>query len=96
LGISALAAAGLTLFGAKPVLAEFEVQESGIEKGEVEIEYRGAYHWGLPREGQTGGAGILDDEVEGEVGEEGGAMRKKCHSARAMMSNSRWVSPNDG
>jgi len=37
------------LAGTKPVLAEFEIQEAGIEKGEVELEYRGAYHWGLPQ-----------------------------------------------
>ena len=35
--------------GTKPVLAEFEIQEAGIEKGEVELEYRGAYHWSLPQ-----------------------------------------------
>jgi hypothetical protein len=29
-------------------VAEFDIQEAGIEKGEVEIEYRGAYHWGVP------------------------------------------------
>ena len=31
-----------------PVFAEFDIQEAGIEKGEVEIEYRSAYHWGVP------------------------------------------------
>ena len=46
--VSAIATAGLTLAGTKPVLAEFEIQEAGIEKGEVELEYRGAYHWGVP------------------------------------------------
>ena len=46
--VSAIATAGLTLAGTKPVLAEFEIQEAGIEKGEVELEYRGAYRWGLP------------------------------------------------
>jgi hypothetical protein len=46
--VSAIATAGLTLACTKPVLAEFEIQEAGIEKGEVELEYRGAYHWGLP------------------------------------------------
>jgi hypothetical protein len=35
-------------FCLKPALAEFEIQEAGIEKGEVELEYRGAYHWGFP------------------------------------------------
>ena len=36
------------LASTKPVLAEFEIKEPGVEKGEVELEYRGAYHWGLP------------------------------------------------
>jgi hypothetical protein len=30
-------------------LAEFEIQESTVEKGEKEFEYRGAVHWGFPR-----------------------------------------------
>ena len=47
--VSAIATAGLTLAGTKPVLAEFQIQEAGIEKGEVELEYRGAYHWGVPQ-----------------------------------------------
>lgn len=29
-------------------LAEFQIQEATIEKGETEFEYRGAYHWGVP------------------------------------------------
>jgi hypothetical protein len=32
----------------KPALAEFQIQEATIEKGETEFEYRGAYHWGVP------------------------------------------------
>jgi len=47
--ILSIAAAGLTLVCTKPVLAEFEIQEAEIDKGEIEIEYRGAYHWGVPR-----------------------------------------------
>jgi hypothetical protein len=38
----------LCLF-AEPAFAEFQIQEAGIEQGEVELEYRGAYHWGVPR-----------------------------------------------
>src|SRR6476619_8402666 len=49
LAISAIATAGVTLAGTKPVLAEFQIQEAGIEKGEVELEYRGASHWGVPQ-----------------------------------------------
>jgi hypothetical protein len=48
-------------------LAEFEIQEAGIEKGEVELEYRGAYHWGFPRGEQEAAEGE-------EEGEEGGAL----------------------
>ena len=33
---------------ATEAFAEFEIQESTVEKGEHEIEYRGALHWGLP------------------------------------------------
>jgi hypothetical protein len=45
--VFAIATAGADIGRHKPVLAEFEIQEAGIEKGEVELEYRGAYHWGL-------------------------------------------------
>jgi hypothetical protein len=40
--------ASLFLLIACPARAEFEIQEAGIEKGEIELEYRGAYHWGVP------------------------------------------------
>ena len=73
--VSALAGAGLTIGTTKPALAEFEIQESQVEKGEVELEYRGAVHWGFPNaereeadedeeEGEEGGA--LEEEEEGE------------------------------
>jgi hypothetical protein len=42
---SALAASGLTIGTSKPALAEFEIKESTVEKGEKEFEYRGAVHW---------------------------------------------------
>ena len=65
--VSALAATGLTISTATPALAEFEIQESQVEKGEVEIEYRGAVHWGFPRA----------EREEAEEGEEGGAMEEE-------------------
>jgi hypothetical protein len=40
--------ASLFLLIACPARAEFQIQEAGIEKGEIELEYRGAYHWGVP------------------------------------------------
>ena len=38
--VSALATAGLSIGMTKPALAEFEIQEVGVETGEVELEYR--------------------------------------------------------
>src|SRR3546814_10584580 len=48
IGSFALAFAWL-IAGNRSALAEFEIQESGVEKGEVELEYRGAVHDGFPR-----------------------------------------------
>src|SRR5262245_51815300 len=39
---------GTCLVGVDRAFAEFQIQEAGIEKGETELEYRGAYHWGVP------------------------------------------------
>ena len=70
--LSALAALGLTFGTSKPALAEFEIQESQVEKGEVELEYRGAVHWGFPKaereEAEEDGdeEGALEEEEEGE------------------------------
>ncbi len=55
----------------RPALAEFEIQESGVEKGEVELEYRGAVHDGFPRTEreeveEEGEGGALEEEEEGE------------------------------
>jgi hypothetical protein len=91
-GISALAAAGLTLFGTKPVLAEFEIQEAGIEKGEVELEYRGAYHWGFARtekeeageDAEEGGAGALDTE-------EAEAPLRQSHDFETQWGATEWL-----
>jgi hypothetical protein len=63
--------AGLTLAGTKPVLAEFQIQEAGIEKGEVEIEYRGAYHWGVPEatdENENANDLVQSNELELSMG----------------------------
>jgi hypothetical protein len=53
-------AIGLT---AKPALAEFEIQESQVEKGEIELEYRGAVHWGIQK--QTEPEGTLEEAEAG-------------------------------
>jgi len=47
--LASCTAVGRLLFVIEPAFAEFQIQEAGIEKGEVELEYRGAYHWGVPQ-----------------------------------------------
>jgi hypothetical protein len=65
---SALATAGLSIGTIKPAHAEFDIQEATIDKGEVQLTYRGAVHWGIPnadKEGTGGGvdgAAVLDQE----------------------------------
>ncbi|MEX2166911.1 MAG: hypothetical protein WD852_07805 [Methyloceanibacter sp.] len=51
----------LVLAGVRPVSAEFEIQESTIDPGEIQLQYRGAWHSGLP----TGEIGPIlpDDEI---------------------------------
>jgi hypothetical protein len=71
LGSFALAVAGLTAGNTRPALAEFEIQESGVEKGEVELEYRGAVHDGFPKTEredaeEEGEGGATEEEEEGE------------------------------
>jgi len=66
--VSALATAGLTISTTKPALAEFEIQESNIEKGRIELEYRGAVHWGFPK---------AEKEEAGE-GDEAGAAQEEA------------------
>jgi hypothetical protein len=74
LGSFALALAGLIAGDTRPALAEFEIQETQVEKGEIELEYRGAVHDGFPRteredadeEEEEGEGGALEEEEEGE------------------------------
>jgi hypothetical protein len=71
LAVSAVAAVGLTLANTKPVLAEFQIQEADIEKGEVELEYRGAYHWGVPKatdENENANDLVQSHELELQMG----------------------------
>jgi hypothetical protein len=72
--ISALAAFGLAVGTVKPALAEFEIQESQVEKGEVELEYRGAVHWGFPNAEKA-----EEDEVEGALEEEEEGPLRQSH-----------------
>ncbi len=76
--LSVLTAAGLTIGVSNPALAEFEIQESEVERGESELEYRGAVHSGVPKgDDDDGGADDDDDEVgESEEEDEGEGVRQ--------------------
>lgn len=53
----------LVLIAASPALAEYEIQESTIDEGEIQLQYRGAQHGGLSRgEAVLDSGAILDDE----------------------------------
>ncbi|MEM7191537.1 MAG: hypothetical protein AAF405_01495 [Pseudomonadota bacterium] len=53
-----------TLAFAAPARAEFEIQESTIDPGETQLQYRGAWHSGLPSFGEVEGIGLLPDTEE--------------------------------
>jgi hypothetical protein len=77
--ITAMAAAVLSLTSTKPVLAEFEIQEADIEKGEIEIQYFGAVHSGLPDAG-----GAIGDAEEEE------APLRQSHELQFQMGITDW------
>jgi hypothetical protein len=67
---SALAAGWLLTGATRPAHAEFEIQEAEIQKGEVQVEYRGAVHWGFPaaeRPDSDAKEGALQEEEEGPL-----------------------------
>jgi hypothetical protein len=57
---SALATAGLAIGIARPAHAEFEIQEADVEKGQVQLSYRGAVHWGVPSSDKEAPAGVTN------------------------------------
>lgn len=87
--ISALAALGLTVSTTKRALAEFEIQESNIEKGEVELEYRGAVHWGFPK-AEKEDAEQDDDEGGALDTEEAEALLRQSHDFEAEWGVTNW------
>jgi hypothetical protein len=69
--VALLLASGATTITFDTALAEFEIQESQVEKGEIEFEYRGAVHSGFPRREREAAhedeeGGVLEEEEEGE------------------------------
>ncbi len=92
--LTGFAIGGMAFVGAKPALAEFEIQELSVEKGEVETEYRGAVHFGIKKgEDDNGAAENGDDDDDGGVI---GALDddEEAPSVRATTSKSSTASPS--
>lgn len=79
-------AATIAIAAATPALAEFEIQESTIDPGEIQLQYRGAWHSGVP-------AADLDDDVDlGLIIDEPEALLLQSHEFEFQMSvTSRWL-----
>jgi hypothetical protein len=60
----AAAAVLVSALAALPARAEFEIQESTIDPQEIQIQYRGAWHSGLPKGMTTVDADVLPDDEE--------------------------------
>ncbi len=71
--------------GSKPVLAEYQIQEADIEGGSVEIEYRGAYHWGIPKAAEGDGD---EDEAASEPAEVNDT--RQSHELELQMGINDW------
>jgi hypothetical protein len=66
---------------ARPALAEFEIQESTIDEGEIQLQYRAAQHGGVPR-GVIGP--VLPDDEEAPL--------RQSHEFEIQMSiTSHWL-----
>jgi len=63
-GASRITIAIVFMAAAGPALAEFEIQESTIDPGETQLQYRGAWHNGLPAVEAVEGIGLLPDIEE--------------------------------
>jgi hypothetical protein len=76
-----LATPFLILVTAELAFAEFEIQESTIDEGEIQLQYRGAQHGGLPR-GEVGP--VLPDDEEAPL--------RQSHEFEIQMSiTSHWL-----
>lgn len=58
------AATAIVVLSVGPVCAEFEIQESTIDAGETQLQYRGAWHTGLPARENVAGINLLPDMEE--------------------------------
>ena len=73
----------------KQAWAEFEIQETQVEKGEVEVDYRGAVHWGFSQAERKAAAA---DEGRGALEEEEGEFLRQSHDIEPQFGiTDRWM-----
>jgi hypothetical protein len=84
---SALATAGLSIGTIKPAHAEFDIQEATIDKGEVQLTYRGAVHWGIPNADKEGTGGGVDGAA---VSDQEEAPVRQSHEFEAQYGVTDW------
>lgn len=69
---------------AAPVRAEFEIQESTIDPGEIQLQYRGAWHSGVPAGEDVVDLDLLPDDEEAPL--------RQSHEFELQMSvTSHWL-----
>ena len=88
---SLLLASGATTITFDRTLAEFEIQESQVEKGEIEFEYRGAVHSGFPKHEREEAEEEEEEEGEGGVLEEGEFLRQSHDFELQYGITERWM-----
>jgi hypothetical protein len=80
----AVAASLLMAVPTGAAFAEFEIQESTIDPGEIQLQYRGAWHSGLPSRSQVSDDDILPDDEEAPL--------RQSHEFEIQMSlTSHWL-----
>ena len=79
-----LVVAAILVVSSVPALAEFEIQESTIDPGEVQLQYRGAWHSGLPAGTSPVELDVLPDNEEAPL--------RQSHEFELQMSiTSHWL-----
>lgn len=78
------AVAAVLVASAGPAVAEFEIQESTIDPGEIQLQYRGAWHSGIPPQEEAADLDPLPDIEEAPL--------RQSHEFELQMSvTSHWL-----
>jgi hypothetical protein len=82
--LRAAATVAVSLVATAPAVAEFEIQESTIDPGEIQLQYRGAWHSGIPSQEEAADLDPLPDLEEAPL--------RQSHEFELQMSvTSHWL-----